>query len=191
MSSNYSIILIADTHVGDRIGQLDPQLLDAIRSESPDEIWHAGDVCEPSVIIELNKIAPTIAVEGNRDWFLRYRLPKEIAREINGIRFLLTHGHISIKEWALNYLRLFTTFRKLNHTHFQKALASLYADYNVICYGHVHEQIDEMMDGQRFINPGSGYPERRNNFRCCYALLEISSSGDLKVTRKSVPNRSV
>ena len=187
MSSDYSIILVADTHVGDRISRLDQRLLEAIRYEAPDEIWHAGDVCEPSAIAELNQIAPTIAVEGNRDWFLRYRLPKEIAREINGIRFLLTHGHISIKEWALNYLRLFTSFRQLNHVHFQKAIAALYPDADVILYGHVHKQVDEIMNGQRFINPGSGYPERRNKFRCCYARLDISAEGELKVTLKSLP----
>lgn len=187
MKQNFCIILVADTHVGDRVSQLNRKLVNAIRAEAPDEIWHAGDVCKPSAIEELNQIAPTIAVGGNRDWFLHYHLPREITREINGVRFVLTHGHVSIKEWALNYLRLFASGHQASHLRFQKALAHLYPDANVIIYGHVHKQIDEVMNGQRFINPGVGYPEWRHNFRLHYARLDINQTGTLTVTLKSMP----
>ncbi|MGB4594922.1 MAG: metallophosphoesterase family protein [Anaerolineaceae bacterium] len=190
MITDYCIILVSDTHVGDRVNQLDSGLLAAIRVESPNEIWHAGDVCTPSAIDALNQIAPTIAVEGNRDWFLHYHLPREITRDIHGIRFVLTHGHISIKEWALNYLRLFTSGHQVSHVRFQEALAKIYPDANVVVYGHLHLQLDEVMDGQRFINPGAGYPERRNKFRLCYARLDISPTGHLTVNLKSVAAES-
>lgn len=187
MNPDYCIVLVSDTHVGDRVSQLNSKLVDAIRAEAPDEIWHAGDVCEPSAIDEFNQIAPTIAVGGNRDWFLRYRLPREIAREINGVRFVLTHGHVSIKEWALNYLRLFALGHQVSHLRFQEVLASLYPDANVIIYGHVHKQLNEVMNGQRFINPGVGYSEWRNKYRLHYARLDISQTGNLTVTLKSIP----
>jgi putative phosphoesterase len=187
MKSNYCIVLVSDTHVGDRINHLHNKLVDAIRAEAPDEIWHAGDVCVPSAIEALNQIAPTIAVEGNRDWFLRYRLPREISREIHGIHFVLTHGHISIKEWALNYLRLLAIAPQITHFRFQEALARLYPAANVIIYGHVHQQLNEIMNGQRFINPGVGYPEWRNKYRIHYVRLDISESGKLSVSLKSMP----
>lgn len=187
MTENFRIVLISDTHVGDRIKALEPRLLEAIRMEMPDEIWHAGDVCTPSTIGEFNKIAPTIAVEGNRDWFLKYRLPREITREINGIRFVLTHGHVNIKEWALNYLRLFATGEQVSHIRFQNALAKLYPNADVILYGHTHIQVDEKMGHQRFINPGAGYPEFRNKFHYSFARLDILDTGEVKTLLRSFP----
>lgn len=186
MNSDLYIIVVADTHVGDRISHLDPKLLNALTAEKPDEIWHAGDVCQPSVIDELNHIAPTLAVEGNRDWFLRYHLPREIHREINGLKVTLAHGHVSIMAWALNYLRFFATGRQVGHQHFQQALARLYPDADVIIYGHLHKPIDEDMNGQRFINPGVGYPEWRSQFHSQYARLDFKSDGSLYATLKSV-----
>jgi len=186
MKSDLCIVVVADTHVGDRISHLDPKLLEALTAEKPDEIWHAGDVCQPGAIDELNHIAPTLAVEGNRDWFLRYRLPREIHRQINGLKITLAHGHVNIMAWALNYLRLFATGRQVGHQRFQQALATLYPDADVIIYGHLHKPIDEFMDGQRFINPGVGYPERRSEFRSRYARLDFKSEGSLHVALKSV-----
>ena len=72
MNEEKRILLIADTHVGDRIKALEPKLFEAMVAEQPDLILHAGDIAVPSVVTELEKIAPVVAVQGNRDWYKRY-----------------------------------------------------------------------------------------------------------------------
>lgn len=54
------ILLISDTH-----GHLDPKLIKHINQA--DEVWHAGDIGDMSVIDELQKLKPVKAVWGNID----------------------------------------------------------------------------------------------------------------------------
>lgn len=177
MPATQKIVIIADTHIGDRSDQLEPSLFEAIRAEAPDQIFHAGDVCKPEVIEQLETIAPTAAVQGNRDWFLGYKLPKEIKFTINGLKIVLAHGHFSIWHWFWNYVYLFLTRKMHDHIFFQKKLARCYPDADVIVYGHLHFPYDEKMDGKRFLNPGVCYPEWRNNFRPAYLVLTVFPDG--------------
>ena len=186
MSTNQKIVILADTHVGDRTKVLEPALFSAIQKEQPDQILHGGDVCTPEVIEQLETIAPTLAVQGNRDWFLGYKLPKEIQLEVNGLNLTLTHGHFSIWHWFWNYVRLFLTREALNDRHFQRELAKQYPQSDIIIYGHLHYSSTEIMDGKQFLNPGVGYPERRNNFRPGYIVLNINSDGEHTTSLKFI-----
>lgn len=177
MSSSHKIVILADTHVGDRTNVLEPTLFSAIQNEQPDQIFHAGDVCTPDVIELLETIAPTLAVQGNRDWFLGYKLPKDFQLEVNGLKITLAHGHFSIWHWFWNYVRLFLTREALNNHYFQRELAKQYPEADIIIYGHLHHSSNEMMDGKRFLNPGVGYPEWRNNFRPGYIVLTVTTDG--------------
>ena len=173
---------------------IEPALLRAVEAENPDRIFHAGDVCKPEAIERLSQIAPTDAVQGNRDWFMGYRLPLECHHEINGVRITLAHGHISIWQWFLNYVVLFLFGTMSGHRKFQAKLAKKYPDANVIIYGHIHARHDEVMDGIRFLNPGVSYPERRNQYKSQYAVLTISSEREIRAEFKSVqpdPSASV
>lgn len=187
MSRDQRIVILADTHTGDRTPVLDAALLRAVEAEQPDRIFHAGDVCKPEVIERLSQIAPTNAVQGNRDWFMRYHLPMECLCEINGVRITLAHGHMSIWEWFLNYVFLFLFGTMSGHRHFQKKLAKKYPQSDLIIYGHIHRRQDEVMDGIRFINPGVSYPERRNQFKSQYAVLTVTAAGEVLAAFKSVP----
>lgn len=120
MSTDQRIVILADTHVGDRTSEIEPALLRAIAAELPDRIFHAGDVCKPEAIERLSQIAPTDAVQGNRDWFMGYRLPMEYHHQINGIKITLAHGHMSIWQWFLNYVVLFMFGTMSGHRHFTK-----------------------------------------------------------------------
>jgi len=186
MSTDQRIVILADTHVGDRTPEIEPALLRAIEAERPDRIFHAGDVCKPEAIERLTQIAPTDAVQGNRDWFMGYRLPLESRHEINGVRITLAHGHISIWQWFLNYVVLFLFGTMSGHRKFQTKLARKYPDSDVIIYGHIHSRHNEVMDGIRFLNPGVSYPERRNQYKSQYAILTITSQGEVRVEFKSV-----
>ncbi len=171
--------------------EIEPAFLRAIEAEQPDQIFHAGDVCHPKLIDQLQAIAPTLAVQGNRDWFLGYRLPKTCQLTINGLKIVLTHGHFSIWHWFWNYVYLFLVRRIHNHKFYQRKLAKLFPDADVIIYGHLHYPHDENMDGQRFLNPGAGYPEWRNNSRPGYLVLTIFPDGTyttaMKFTSLDVP----
>ena len=75
MSRDQRIVILADTHTGDRTPVLDAALLRAVEAEQPDRIFHAGDVCKPEVIERLSQIAPTNAVQGNFGISLRLGRP--------------------------------------------------------------------------------------------------------------------
>lgn len=186
MSEDQRIVILADTHVGDRTSEIEPALLRAVEAENPDRIFHAGDVCKPEAIERLSQIAPTDAVQGNRDWFMGYRLPLECHHEINGVRITLAHGHISIWQWFMNYVVLFLFGTMSGHRKFQAKLAKKHPGANVIVYGHIHVRHDEVMDGIRFLNPGVSYPERRNQYQSQYAVLTISREGEVRAEFKSV-----
>ena len=177
MSTSHKIVILADTHTGDRTPELEPAMLQGILAEEPDQIFHAGDVCNQSVIDQLEQIAPTLAVQGNRDWFLGFKLPKDYQLEINGLKIVLAHGHFNIWHWFWNYVRLFLTRKIHDHTFYQKKLAQRYPDANLIIYGHLHYPYDEIMDGKHFLNPGVGYPEWRNNYRPAFIVLTVYPDG--------------
>lgn len=58
-----------------------------------DEIWHAGDIGDISILTQLKEIAPTVrAVVGNIDGSeLRRRLPEALEFTVDGVKVWLTH----------------------------------------------------------------------------------------------------
>jgi putative phosphoesterase len=79
--------IISDTH-----GLLRPQVFDVFKEV--DHILHAGDIGSADLLDELETIAPVTAVWGNTDeWDLRQRLPEFVETRIEGLNFLLIHGH--------------------------------------------------------------------------------------------------
>lgn len=79
--------LISDTH-----GRLRPEVFE--RLEGVDRILHAGDVGPPSLLVELEAVAPVTAVWGNTDGLeLRATLPEIAELELAGRRIVVVHGH--------------------------------------------------------------------------------------------------
>lgn len=79
------ILLLSDTHnvVDSRIEKY---------TEGVDEIWHAGDVGEKSVIRKLQEWCPVRAVFGNIDHgSVRQELPEFDWFERKGVKILMTH----------------------------------------------------------------------------------------------------
>jgi putative phosphoesterase len=81
----FRIGLLSDTH-----GYYDPRI--ATHFREVDEIWHAGDVGDYEVIIQLSRIAPVIAVYGNIDAApIRSRFPGQQRLTREGLDIWMTH----------------------------------------------------------------------------------------------------
>lgn len=126
--------LIADTH-----GRLRPEVFDIF--EGVDHIFHAGDVGDPDILIELAAIAPVTAVWGNVDYDLRDSL-QEVARfAIGGIDVAMIHGH------------------QLGRATASDAAARL-PGADLVLFGHSHQPGIERIGGVLTVNPGSAGPRR-------------------------------
>lgn len=77
--------LISDTH-----SHLEESVFDYF--EECDEIWHAGDIGDPSVADRLAEFRPFRAVYGNIDEpALRRRFPEDLRFELEGVEVFMTH----------------------------------------------------------------------------------------------------
>ncbi|MBD5206538.1 MAG: metallophosphoesterase family protein [Bacteroidales bacterium] len=75
--------------------------------EDCDEIWHAGDIGDISIIEKLESICPVKAVKGNADFGeVARRFESMIIFEIENIKVLLTHIGGYPGKWAPNIKQL-------------------------------------------------------------------------------------
>lgn len=141
--------IIADTH-----NVLDPRL--EKRLAGVDLILHAGDVCRPTLIAELEAIAPVTVVLGNNDDHLGWRETELIER--GGYRILMQHivapDHLS------------TTLRS--------RLRDRAPD--LVVFGHTHRPYLQRHDNILFLNPGSAGAARYGLPRSL-ALLHLTPGG--------------
>jgi uncharacterized protein len=85
------LAVVSDTH-----GVLPESVLDACAGA--DLIVHAGDVGAVEVLEALSRVAPVIAVRGNRDRTGAVaELPLEAAGEMGGLRFVAAHRRRDLK----------------------------------------------------------------------------------------------
>lgn len=79
--------LISDTH-----GRLDERAMGAFVEAQVDHIIHAGDICGPDILHELETVAPVTAVLGNNDFDEYGANVRRFAHPvIEGVRFLVAH----------------------------------------------------------------------------------------------------
>ena len=134
------IAVIADTH--NRYPRGLPSAL-----KTADEIWHLGDVCEPSTLVEFEQLgAPLFVVQGNNDEYPRWPLSLNLERE--GFRFHLIH---------IPPLRT-------------------PAGVDVLLHGHTHVPLDARIDGVRWLNPGCISRPNRGS-PPSYAWLTVTKKG--------------
>jgi len=112
------IFVLADTH-----NHLPANL--ASLADGADEIWHLGDLCAPSLLLELENIGPPVTIvrgncDSNFDW------PLIVDLERNGLRFRLVHVPPSRPPEKID----------------------------VILHGHTHVPRNEHRQGVLFLNPG-------------------------------------
>jgi uncharacterized protein len=134
----FTIGVLSDTHIwqsGSR--RLPPEVLELFRRLNVDLLLHAGDISDESVLLELQAIAPVIAVYGNNDSpALQSKLALREAIDVGGHRIGLVHGHggRSAREVAF---------------------AAFPDTCELVVYGHSHIPKIEMHGESVFFNPGS------------------------------------
>ncbi|WP_162146801.1 metallophosphoesterase family protein [Acholeplasma granularum] len=95
---------------------------------------NTGDIGLDFQTIENSKM---IAVKGNTDYYLD--LPTERLIEHNGLRILLTHGHLQNVKYGLTEL----------------IMMAKEMDANICIFGHTHDPFYRRIDNIIFINPGA------------------------------------
>ena len=142
--------IISDTHnyFDDRL----PHLFQGV-----EHILHAGDIGQPRVLLELERIAPVTAVAGNTDdpGFC-YRSVETVS--LGGCTFLIQH--IVSPHYLDESLRRRIKSEKPR----------------VIVFGHTHKPFSEELDGVLFCNPGYAGKTRFGMDRSV-ALLHLESEG--------------
>jgi len=138
--------LIADTH-----GKLRPAVHDVFAAV--DRILHAGDIGAAEILDELEMLAPVTAVYGNVDTGIMRQLPQVAELELDGFRFVVTHGdQFGSPEPA--------------------GLKAAFPHADVIVFGHTHQPlIRDLPDFTVVINPGSAGP-RRFDLKPSVAIME-------------------
>ena len=112
------ILVLADTH-----NKLPEKILDL--AADADEIWHLGDVCEPTILGDLRAIGSRVAVvRGNCDWNSEWPLVVDLKRD--GLKFRLQHIPPDVPP----------------------------DDVDVVLHGHTHVPRNEKRGGVLFLNPG-------------------------------------
>jgi putative phosphoesterase len=102
-----------------------------------DGIIHAGDICDPTIIEELARIAPVTVVRGNNDrgaW--ANALPETELVEVGGIFIHVIHDLAQLN-WD-----------------------SGVTGFQVVVSGHTHRPGFERRNGVLCVNPGSAGPRR-------------------------------
>lgn len=139
--------LVSDTH-----GCLRPALFRAL--EGVDRVIHAGDVEDPSHLVDLEAIAPVTAVAGNVDGAdVRAMAPEQAEIDVADVRVAVIHGH----QVHPDYERLVARFPTAR----------------VIVHGHTHVPRCMPVGDVLIVNPGAAGRSQKG-YAPSLAILEIS-----------------
>jgi putative phosphoesterase len=154
--------VLADTHIPDRVPQLNPQVGEIFRQAEVKAILHAGDVSVPQVLEELEQVAPVYVVRGNRDIFYLRNLPMRIQLDFDGVSIGMAHGHGTFSRYMID--KLHRTIRGRLVEGYLNRMHQTFPDVDVIVFGHLHVPCNFHLEGKLLFNPGStSYPWPRDD----------------------------
>jgi putative phosphoesterase len=179
----FLIGVIADTHIPDRASGLPGQLLEELKTRKVQLILHAGDISVKRVLEELETIAPVYAVRGNRDFFLRCVVPMIKQFEINGVKIVLTHGHLNFYTYWVDKIQHVMVGYRLNR--YLKRLLKAAPEAQVYVFGHSHQPENFWQDGKLFFNPGSVSFGETPGCQSSWGILCVYEDG--RVTGEIIP----
>lgn len=149
--------VVADTHVGEFLDRLPETVATALAG--CDLILHAGDICVPSVLDELARIAPVVAVRGDHDRLGPVRLPVTQTVTVAGVRIGMTHGRRFYPlDIAVIVAHVVARRRLRWHAGLHRSLVRRVGPVDVLVYGHWHEPALEEIDDTVVFSPGAVCP---------------------------------
>lgn len=144
--------LISDSHLNAN-EELNPRVNQVFSESKVKLILHLGDIMDQRVIDDLQIIARTLCVRGNRDLKSWPGIPAAILLEINGLRIGLTHGHGTMLQYIWDKMHyVFVGFR---FERYRRLLDSIFPDVQIKCFGHTHVAFNRTINGIIYINPGA------------------------------------
>jgi putative phosphoesterase len=150
--------LISDTHIPVAAKAIPENVIHIFRKNKVALILHAGDLVSLTVIDELNKIAPVIAVHGNMDSLgVATQLPEINETEILSHKIGVIHG----SGGPQGFIERVETMIKEK-------------DYEIVVCGHLHNSFVEKKFSRLFVNPGSP-TDKRWAEKNTIGILEITS----------------
>jgi len=124
------ILIVGDSHGNKR------ELEDLIMNGKFDTVFYLGDGIRDIEWLDEEEYK-IIKIAGNNDYFSNE--PKELIVVVEGIKFLLAHGHLYKVKWGLGGILKEASERKVD----------------VVCFGHTHSQLDISENGIRLLNAGA------------------------------------
>lgn len=126
--------------------------LDRIRLAHPHCVAyiHCGDS-----EMTLHDLAGWASVAGNNDYYAD--LPSSRIINLNGFKVLVTHSHL------VSYFKRTERLVELAKSN----------DCQMVCFGHTHIFMSEVIDGVHLLNPGS-LRYNRDGSPTCYAMVEVN-----------------
>ncbi len=145
--------------LSDTHGLLRPEVMDQL--QGCQAIFHGGDINKQKILDQLGEIAPVHVVRGNNDKEWAEYIPETLLEEVCGLRVFMVH----------------------NKRFIPKDLEGV----DLVIYGHSHRYEDKMVDGVRYLNPGSCGP-RRFHQEITMALLFVQDDGAYEIEKIVIPH---
>ena len=149
--------LVSDTHVGEYLDEIPRAVFEALAG--CDLVIHSGDLSVPSVLDDLARIAPVVAVSGDHDRLDGLVLPESAVVAIGGVRIGVTHGK---RPWLVDAgvvvrgvaLGRRSRWREALHAELLRRVGPV----DCLVYGHWHEPVAVQVGGTLIISPGAVCP---------------------------------
>ena len=153
MSGRVRIGVVTDTHVGEHLPVLPPEIPGLLAGV--DLILHAGDLTDLVVLDDLRRVAPVVAVRGNHDEQGGIdALPRAVTVRAGGVRIGLTHGHRpAAVELPAAALSLVSGRPRL--LGFGWAMRRRFGAVDCVVTGHLHMPVERRVGGVLLFSPGA------------------------------------
>lgn len=156
--------MVADSHVGEHLPRMPPEVGEVLQAEAVDLILHAGDLTDLAVLDELGRIAPVVAVRGNHDeegGILS--LPRDLLVRVGDARIGLTHGHRSAAA-ELPAAAISLVAGRAVLLGFAGAARRRFGDVDAVVTGHLHLPLHRRVGGALVFSPGAVFTPEADPF---------------------------
>jgi putative phosphoesterase len=164
--------VLADTHLSG--GQpLPDRISEVFQQHQVRCIIHLGDIQTPSVIAQLSRLAPVIAVRGNRDLQQIHRLPEAVLIQDGNLTIGATHGHGPFFHYLWDKAQYYA--QGFEFGRYRALLDSLFPTAGILLFGHTHVAYNKIHQGKLYFNPGAACAPSKHDPHPSCGILHLES----------------